>query len=161
MRTTSFSPRIIIWQIKTTPDAGFADELDALKKAVPDDGTPVESRLDSQGHAFLVVERQQDGGLLTAHKEFDVQGRELSVVDQRQFALNVSRQPQDRVKSFLHVFDMAGAKLSVDGRDAGLRKSFVNVRGKDDPCLDGKGVTSRRLTTRCSARRKCSSKAAG
>jgi len=54
--------------------------------------------------------------------------------------LNVSRQPQDRVKSFLHVFDMAGAKLSVDGRDAGLRKSFVNVRGKTIHAWDGKGV---------------------
>jgi len=38
---------------KNNADAGFADELDALKKAVPDDGTPVESRLDSQGHAFF------------------------------------------------------------------------------------------------------------
>jgi RHS repeat-associated protein len=105
------------------------NEKDALNKACKHYDTPQESILDNLGNAFLVIQRNNHGALLTTRYQFDIQGNQLSITDPRQFELNKTRAANELVRNFVHVFDMTGTKLFIDSVDAGLRLNLNNVLG--------------------------------
>jgi RHS repeat-associated protein len=117
----------------------FEDEKDALNKAIQHYNTPQESILNNLGQRFLFIEKNLNGKQLVTCYELDIEGNELSITDPRQYKLNEARLGQDKVKNFVHSFDMTGTQLSVDSVDAGLRLTLNNALEQPIHTWDSRG----------------------
>ncbi len=96
-------------------------EKEAAQKTEPHADTPTIAHLDTLGRTFLTI---QDNGPRNedkyhTHVTLDIEGNDKIIKDPR------------KIDAFEHTFDMAGRKLKVDSKDAGVRLNLPDITGEN------------------------------
>lgn len=132
---------------RNNPPANPTPEQRAALLTKAHAGTPTISYLDTLGRPFLTVANNGEDNagadvLFKTHIELDIEGNDIKITDPRQYELNTGRAANARIHNFIHWFDIAGRKLRIDSRDAGLQLSFLDVAGQPVYSWDGVGRTN-------------------
>ncbi|MCG8576497.1 MAG: hypothetical protein MI810_16545, partial [Flavobacteriales bacterium] len=114
-------------------------ELDALKKAIQHANTPAKSVLDNLGRAIKTTAVDEKGKSYTTAVELDIENKQLSITDPRQFELNKNRPAIKQVQNFNYGYDMQGNLLKTESMDAGIDIAFADTAGKNLFSWDSRG----------------------
>jgi RHS repeat-associated protein len=100
---------------------GTNAEKDAAKKTKEHAHTPTIAHLDSLGRTFLTIQDNGPGDAdkYKTHVRLDIEGNDLIITDPR------------KVQAFTHNFDIAGRKLKVDSKDAGVKYLLPDISGEN------------------------------
>jgi len=114
----SLNPPYIKWYDQKI--IGTDAEKDAAKKTEEHANTSTITHLDSLGRTFLTV---QDNGPTAADRyktyvKLDIEGNDLIITDPR------------NIQSFTNTYDIAGRKLQVDSKDAGVKYLLPDISGE-------------------------------
>jgi RHS repeat-associated protein len=100
---------------------GTNAEKDAAQKTKEHAHTPTIAHLDSLGRTFLTIQDNGPGDAdkYKTHVTLDIEGNDLIITDPR------------KIQVFTHNFDIAGRKLKVDSKDAGLKYLLPDISGEN------------------------------
>jgi len=115
-----------------------AHEFEALKKTKKHADTPAIAYLDSFGRPFMGVVMPEKDVHHVSYTAFNITGKPVALTDARQFELNKSRPPEDRIHNFRYVYDMSGTALRSEGVDNGIVRGLVNVAGQPHLTINAK-----------------------
>jgi len=99
---------------------GTNAEKDAAKKTKEHAHTPTIAHLDSLGRTFLTIQDNGPGDAdkYKTHVTLDIEGNDLIITDPR------------KIPVFTHNFDIAGRKLKVNSKDAGVKYLLPDISGE-------------------------------
>ena len=133
--TTEYLPT---WYVQCVGNPVGDPERAAAQKAAAHADTPTIAHLDALSRPFLTLagngpDPAQPGRQLhfATRVELDIEGNDLHITDPR------------GIQACTHRFDVAGRKLSIDSKDAGVRLTLPDVTGKSIYSWDANGNRAR------------------
>ncbi|MBI2985751.1 MAG: VCBS repeat-containing protein [Deltaproteobacteria bacterium] len=105
------------WYRERINDSSRPAEKKAAERTADHTKTPTVVHLDTLGRKFLTIVDNKAEKLSTRLK-LDIEGNNLSITDPR------------GIQAFTHKFEIAGRKVSIDSKDAGLQHTLYDVTGK-------------------------------
>lgn len=118
------------WYEQRASDSDPAEQR-AAREAAKHAGTPTVAHLDTLGRPFLTIADNGEHGAYKTRIQLDIEGNDLAITDQHE------------ILAFRHTFDLAGRKLRIDSRDAGLKRMLLDVAGKPVLAWDANGNRAR------------------
>jgi RHS repeat-associated protein len=118
------------------PPSARAPEQQAALQAAEHAGTPTVTHLDPVGRRcrkVMTTGTAPGSDVLETRYLLDVDGNLRAIVDPR------------GLSAFVHDVDLAGRRLGVDSRDAGRRRSFLDVVGQAIYEWNGEGLRTRHV----------------
>ncbi len=104
---------------------GNRQQKQAAEQTKQHNNTPAIVCMDHRGRTITTIADNGSDDKPETRVILDIEGNERKVIDPR------------KIENFKHIYDLAGRKLAVLGKDAGLNLMFPNTRGKPVLTWDG------------------------